>query len=121
MHGAKIWLDQITLLEPGSFQTEINMLKWTPPHPAYLTSSLPSAMRADWASRVPPGNTSKAVDAFYRVAEIPEPPLHFVLGTDAIPKIKSELAELGNDLASYESWSDDVGLTPGEGSVPEAI
>lgn len=93
----------------------------TVPHPAYLTSPIPSTTRAGWNDRVAPGKMTKAVDVFYRVAAIPEPPLHFVLGMDAIPMIKSELAELGNDLARYESWLDEVGITPGKGSAPETI
>ncbi|KAL1946153.1 hypothetical protein VTO73DRAFT_15280 [Trametes versicolor] len=94
------WNIKITLLEPGSFQTEINMM---------VDATAPGISHIFATKRYAGG------------LGLVQPPLHFLLGTDAIPKIKSELAELGNDLASYESWSDDVGLTPGEGSAPETI
>ncbi len=107
-------------MEPGFFPTELTSLKWVPPHPAYLTSPLPSAWRAAWDSLVAPGNlvqdTKKAVEAFYRVAAIPDPPLHLVLGKDAIEGTTTELAGLGNDIARYKSWSDDIERTSGEGS-----
>lgn len=49
-------------------------MKWTPPHPAYLTSPLPSTMRAGWDAFVPAGDTAKVADAFYGAAAIPDPP-----------------------------------------------
>lgn len=106
-------LHQVTLLEPGFFQTELisHIMKWTSPHPAYLTSPMPSAMRAGWDAFMPAGDTTKLADVFYRAAAIPDPPLHFPLGRDAVANTKKMVAELGDALARYESWSDDVEFT----------
>lgn len=86
-------------------------MKWTSPHPAYLTSPMPSAMRAGWDAFMPAGDTTKLADVFYRAAAIPDPPLHFPLGRDAVANTKKMVAELGDALARYESWSDDVEFT----------
>ncbi|EIW52318.1 NAD-P-binding protein [Trametes versicolor FP-101664 SS1] len=107
------WNIKVTLLEPGFFQTELisHIMKWTSPHPAYLTSPMPSAMRAGWDAFMPAGDTTKLADVFYRAAAIPDPPLHFPLGRDAVANTKKMVAELGDALARYESWSDDVEFT----------
>ncbi|OJT12139.1 hypothetical protein TRAPUB_11316 [Trametes pubescens] len=113
----------VTLLEPGFFQTELisHIMKWTPPHPAYLTSPLPSTMRAGWDAFVPAGDTAKVADAFYEAAAIPDPPLHPPLGKDAIANTKKMVTELGDALARYESWSDDVEYPSGQEPACESV
>ncbi|OJT12146.1 hypothetical protein TRAPUB_11323 [Trametes pubescens] len=110
-----VWNIKVTLLEPGFFQTDLisHIMKWTSPHPAYLTSPLPSAMRESWSSFVAPGDTTKIADAFYRAAAIPDPPLHFPIGKDAIANTKKMVVELGDAVARYESWSDDIEVASG--------
>ncbi len=96
-------------------------MKWTPPHPAYLTSPLPSTMRAGWDAFVPAGDTAKVADAFYEAAAIPDPPLHLPLGKDAIANTKKMVTELGDALARYESWSDDVEYPSGQEPACESV
>lgn len=72
-------------------------------------------MRAGWGSFVPSGDPKKAAEAFYQAATIPDPPLHLVLGKDAIVLAKNMVAGLQDDLARFESWSDDLELTSEKG------
>lgn len=96
-------------------------MKWTPPHPAYLTSPLPSTMRAGWDAFVPAGDTAKVADAFYGTAAIPDPPLHLPLGKDAVANTRKMVDELGDALARYESWSDDVEFTSVREAARESV
>ncbi|KAI0775613.1 NAD-P-binding protein [Trametes elegans] len=107
------WNIKITLLEPGWFRSNaVGTASWSAPHPAYTNPDLPSnRIRAIWDSFKPSGDTRKAVEVFYKVAAIPEPPLHFVVGKDAIVAVRKKLAELQESLDQYESWSEDLDVT----------
>lgn len=72
-------------------------------------------MRAGWDSFVLPGDPTKAAEAFYQAAMIPDPPLHLVLGKDAIVLAKNMVVGLQGALARFESWSDDLELTSEKG------
>lgn len=54
----------------------------------------------------------KAAELFYRVAALPDPPLQFPVGKDAVEMTREMLDELGKAVALYESWSDDLEYTP---------
>ena len=54
------------------------------------------------------GDSRKAVEAYYKLANLPEPPLHFVVGVDAVEMARKKVAELKANLDQYETWS--VGL-----------
>ncbi|OJT06882.1 hypothetical protein TRAPUB_2251 [Trametes pubescens] len=119
-----VWLstlrrNMITILEPGFFQTEVaNVARWSPAHPAYLKPTLPSsAMRAEWDSFVLSGDPTKAAEAFYRAATLPDPPLHLILGRDAIGLAKKMAAVLQDTAARFEHWSDDLELTSENGTA----
>ncbi|EIW52326.1 NAD-P-binding protein [Trametes versicolor FP-101664 SS1] len=115
------WNIKITILEPGFFQTEVvKVAKWSPTHPAYVKPTLPgSSMRAGWDSFVLPGDPTKAAEALYRAASIQNPPLHLVLGKDAIALAKKEAAELQDTIARFEDWSNDLELPSGKGTAYE--
>ena len=54
------------------------------------------------------GDSQKAAEAFYKLANLPDPPLHFVVGVDAVQMARKKLEELKASLDQYETWS--VGL-----------
>lgn len=71
-------------------------------------------MRAGWDDFVFPGDPTKAAEVFFRVATMPDPPLQLPIGRDAIAMARKVLAELGDAVALYESWSEDLELESGE-------
>ncbi|KAI9065957.1 NAD-P-binding protein [Trametes sanguinea] len=104
------WNIKVVLLEPGWYKTQGPENAVIPPrHPAYSSPDLPSnQLRAAWATFEPPGDAEKAVEVFYKIAELPDPPLHFPVGDDAVSAVKQKIAQLEKVLQEYGSWS--VGL-----------
>ena len=92
--------------------------KWAPQHPAYQNADLPvSRVRASWDAFVCPGDARKGAEAIYKIAALPDPPLHFPLGEDALAEMQTKFDEFGKVLKEYRSWSEglltdeDVGAT----------
>ncbi|RPD56674.1 NAD-P-binding protein [Lentinus tigrinus ALCF2SS1-7] len=108
------WNIKITIVEPASFHTEGQAkTTWVPAHPAYSNPELPaSRMRNGWGTYSPPGDVRKAVEVIYKVASLPEPPLHFLLGENAIMYARKKLADLAADTNKYESWSEGLKKNP---------
>ena len=100
---------QITLLEPGWIRSEcLPRAVWSVQNPAYANPDLA-------ASRLREGpleklvawkNTRKSVEMFYKVASLPDPPLHFVLGRDAIDATRKKIAALTANIDTYEALSE---------------
>ncbi|RPD56665.1 NAD(P)-binding protein [Lentinus tigrinus ALCF2SS1-6] len=97
----------VTIIEPGSFHTEGQAKTiWVPVHPAYSNPELPaSRLRNGWGAYSGTGDVKKAVEAIYKIAFLPEPPLHFLLGEDAIMYARKQWADVAADTDKYESWS----------------
>ncbi|KAI0645036.1 hypothetical protein C8Q79DRAFT_927300 [Trametes meyenii] len=103
------WNIKVTILEPKYLHSDINdKVKRSLPHPAYTDPASPvSRLRVGWDTFMPEGDPEKAI--FYRVAEIPDPPLPLPIGKDAIAMTRM-MEELGNAIEIYESWSGDTDL-----------
>ncbi|KZT04686.1 NAD(P)-binding protein [Laetiporus sulphureus 93-53] len=101
------WEIKITLLEPGFFKTNLraNAVEMEP-HPAYTRHRLLSATRLAASGEVFHRDPKNAVAAMYRLVSLPDPPLHFPLGEDAIvlksrfKTEKSQSARSGNQTTS---------------------
>ncbi|KAL7279597.1 hypothetical protein ACG7TL_006002 [Trametes sanguinea] len=102
------WNIKITLIEPGWIRSAaIGKIRWAPRHPAYTNPDLPAnKVRAEWEGFVSPGDTRKAIEVFYRIAGLPDPPLHFPLGLDAIAMVREKTSALNATMDEYESWSE---------------
>ena len=48
----------------------------------------------------------RSAEAFYKVACVPNPPLHFVVGKDAIEAARKKIAALAADIDAYEGLSE---------------
>ncbi|KZT74487.1 NAD(P)-binding protein [Daedalea quercina L-15889] len=74
-------------VEPGNFTTSsASNAVDVPPHPVYTKPTNPAAMlRKD---------AGKAVQAMYGIAQIPDPPLQFLLGKDVIQWVRGQIAEI---------------------------
>ncbi|OCH92091.1 hypothetical protein OBBRIDRAFT_824919 [Obba rivulosa] len=53
----------------------------------------------------------KAVEIFYRLADLPEPPLHFPIGKNAIELVRRKSVNLLKDTDAYASWSEGLEFT----------
>ncbi|KAI0671224.1 NAD-P-binding protein [Trametes maxima] len=102
------WNIKVTLIEPGWFRSAaVGKIVWSPRHPAYNNPDLPAnRLRARWDGFVSPGDTRKAVEVFYRVAGLSNPPLRFAVGKDAVELIRKKLSVLEASIEEYQSWQE---------------
>jgi NAD(P)-dependent dehydrogenase (short-subunit alcohol dehydrogenase family) len=94
----------ITAVEPGAFRTD-----WSGRSMQHTTRSIPdydeladpiSAARAGFNGHQP-GDPDKAGEALLRLIDLPDPPTHLLLGSDAYGAVTSALAAFG---AEIERW-----------------
>ncbi|TFK83917.1 NAD-P-binding protein [Polyporus arcularius HHB13444] len=102
------WNIKITIIEPGWFKTAItSKTTLSDPHPAYSNPDLPfTRIRKAWGTTTSRGDSKKVVQVFEKIASLPDPPLHFVVGLDAIELARKKLADLKASIDLYESWSE---------------
>ena len=51
-------------------------------------------------------DAKRSAEAFYKVACVPNPLLHFVVGKDAIEAARKKIATLSADIDTYEGLSE---------------
>lgn len=51
---------------------------------------------------------NKAVQRFYDLAHLPDPPLRFTIGKDAIVSARGHLQNVAAGVDKYESWSEGI-------------
>ena len=91
----------------------ITKTTWCDPHPAYTNPGLPCSLaRATPYAGIAWKNVRKSVEVFYKVASLPDPPLHFVVGKDAIEAIRTKLNQLQKVVETYEAWSEGLEERP---------
>ncbi|KAI0631460.1 NAD-P-binding protein [Trametes polyzona] len=122
------WNTKVCIVEPGAFKTSVltkNMIV-LPPHPAYTANpALPVSLirnaflkggdkETETVTPVEadlhPGDVTKAVAKIIALARLPNPPLHFPLGKDAIGFIREKIKKFEEEIHEYGSWSDDLGV-----------
>lgn len=104
---------QVVIVEPGSFATPVlgNTLQ-APSHPAYTKPGSAVASLRQWiakASGEVAADPARAVEAIYRVAQMPDPPLLFPLGKDAVQRARGHAARLLADADRVASLSENLG------------
>jgi len=80
----------------------------TPAHPAYDGSTLPVAAARKWLEEdlAVRGDATRGVEIIYRIAALPEPPLHFPMGKDCVQSVTGKITRLQTEIDEYESWSE---------------
>ncbi|EJF57886.1 NAD(P)-binding protein [Dichomitus squalens LYAD-421 SS1] len=80
---------------------------WSPEHPAYSNPALPAshARKVGWDNVVAWKDMRRSAELFYKIASDPNPPLHFVVGKDAIEATRKKITALAADIDLYEAWS----------------
>ncbi|KAH9891856.1 NAD-P-binding protein [Cubamyces lactineus] len=104
------WNIKITLIEPSGFQTGgQSKVIWGTPHPAYSNPALPATrMRNTFGQYKPGGDARKGAEAFYNIALVEKPPLHFPIGKMAVQYTKQKANRLLAETEEYAAWSDDM-------------
>ena len=96
----------VTLVEPGAFRTGFNgpdaLVTSTPMHPYADQMTGLRQMFEDQDGRQP-GDPAKAAAAIVSVVGADQPPLHLVLGEDALDGIA---AALDQQRAELDQWAD---------------
>jgi len=110
------WNIKISILEPGGFATRgssKSSLIRTPVHPAYDNDSLRSKMTRNFLENDAklPGDPDKAAKLIYKISQLPELPLNFPIGKDAIQVVRQRVAVITASTDDYESWSEDLMIT----------
>ncbi len=107
---------RVTAVEPGPFRTD-----WAgrslrqARHPIAAYAAVAGARRRQVAgsSGKQPGDPLRAADAIIRVVESPDPPLHLILGSNALGRVRDKLSRLTGALDEWESVSRDADYPEG--------
>ena len=95
------------MIEPGWIYSDIvKKVQWPELHPAYNKPYLKTVRQRKEGLDVQFKDTRRSVEVFYRLAFVQDPPLHFVVGRDAIAAVKKKSGELIEMAGRYESWSE---------------
>ncbi|KAM5538955.1 hypothetical protein V8D89_007376 [Ganoderma adspersum] len=103
------WNIKVTIIEPGWIRTEVvPKATWSPEHPAYQNPDHPTSQirRVGLENTVTWKDAKRSAEAFYKIAGVPNPPLHFVVGKDAIEGARKKIAALAADIDTYERLSE---------------
>ncbi|PIL34915.1 hypothetical protein GSI_02702 [Ganoderma sinense ZZ0214-1] len=82
---------------------------WAPEHPAYTNPDLYTTYvrRVGFDTAVTTWKDAKrSAEAIYKVACVPNPPLHFLVGKDVIEGTRKKVAALLADIDAYEALSE---------------
>ncbi|KAM5538881.1 hypothetical protein V8D89_007440 [Ganoderma adspersum] len=103
------WNIKVTIIEPGWIRSNwISKTTWSPEHPAYRNSNLPMVQihGSGWDKLATWKDMKRCAEAFHRIASVPTPPLHFLVGKDAIGGARKKITTLSMDINTYETWSE---------------
>ena len=102
---------RVSAVEPGPFRTAwagASMRQTKTPIADYAPHvGARRAFIADIHGRQP-GDPRRAADAILRIAELPDPPLHLLLGPDVVDALRERLANLTREIDAWEAVSRDV-------------
>jgi NAD(P)-dependent dehydrogenase (short-subunit alcohol dehydrogenase family) len=100
---------KVTLVEPGQFRTDFlseRSLRVGRSENADYAATAGATQRAlEQAAGRQPGDPRKAAAAMFNITREPQPPLHLVLGSDALRRTRNVQAQLSADLQRWESVS----------------
>jgi NAD(P)-dependent dehydrogenase (short-subunit alcohol dehydrogenase family) len=100
---------KVTLVEPGQFRTDFlseRSLRDRRSEIADYDSTAGATQQAlEKAAGRQPGDPVKAAAAMFNIVREPRPPLHLVLGSDALRRTRDKQAQFSADLQRWESVS----------------
>jgi NAD(P)-dependent dehydrogenase (short-subunit alcohol dehydrogenase family) len=97
---------RVVVVEPGMFRTQFSTsLQWTPENPAYEASSGELRRMVKGVVGQEPNDPAKGAAAILEVLDAENPPLHFLLGEDAVDGLREHHAALLADVTTWETLS----------------
>jgi NAD(P)-dependent dehydrogenase (short-subunit alcohol dehydrogenase family) len=99
---------RVTIIEPGSFRTDWagrSMVRSDRSIPDYDELFEPIRAARQAASGHQLGNPAKAAEAVLKVVEAEKPPVHLVLGSDALRLVAAGRAAVTADIEAWEDLS----------------
>jgi NAD(P)-dependent dehydrogenase (short-subunit alcohol dehydrogenase family) len=96
----------VTALEPGSFRTDWagrSMIRTERSISDYDALFDPIRANRQAKSGKQQGDPSKLGKAVLKLVESPNPPMHLLLGTDALQFVQAELKNLQDEITAWES------------------
>ncbi|WP_429279386.1 oxidoreductase [Paraburkholderia sp. GAS41] len=99
---------KVTAIAPGSFRTDWagrSMVRAGRSIADYDTLFDPVRAAREAKSGKQAGDPAKAAQVLLRLVEAADPPVHLVLGNDALKLVQDKLAALGDEIAEWESVS----------------
>lgn len=97
---------RVVVVEPGMFRTNFSTsLQWTPENPAYHATSGELRQMVKNVVGQEPNDPAKGAAAIVKVLESENPPLHFLLGEDAVDGLRQHHEALLADVTTWESLS----------------
>ena len=93
------------IVEPGAFRTGLfgkDSAYLSSPMPEYAETVGPTRTYVETGGGSQPGDPAKAARAILTAMSSTRPPLHLVLGGDAIDRIRQRLGELQSELTGWE-------------------
>jgi NAD(P)-dependent dehydrogenase (short-subunit alcohol dehydrogenase family) len=96
----------VTLVEPGPFRTDFLGRSGKLARkelPEYTATAGKAREYLKTQAGKQPGDPQKAVEAIIAVAGLPEPPVHLLLGSNALKRFRDKLARFHKDIEHWES------------------
>lgn len=98
---------KVTVVAPGAFRTDFlsqhSIRKSAPASDAYANSVGRVLNRLDAMAGKQPGDPVRAVQALLEVVDAEQPPLHLLLGSDALRRAREKLDALIEEMDSWEA------------------
>jgi NAD(P)-dependent dehydrogenase (short-subunit alcohol dehydrogenase family) len=97
---------RVMVVEPGMFRTQFSTsLQWTPENPAYHATSGELRRMVKGVVGQEPNDPAKGAAAILEVLEAENPPLHFLLGEDAVDGLRGHHGSLLAEVTTWETLS----------------
>jgi short-subunit dehydrogenase len=107
----------VTIVEPGPFRTDFlgrSGKLAARELPDYRQTAGKAREYFKTQSGKQPGDPQKAVEAIFAAADSPEPPLHLLLGKNALQRLRDKLAIRQKEIADWESVTVGADFPEGE-------
>jgi NAD(P)-dependent dehydrogenase (short-subunit alcohol dehydrogenase family) len=97
---------KVTVVAPGAFRTDFlsahSIRKSAPASDGYTNSVARSLSRLDAMAGKQPGDPARAAQALLAVVDAEQPPLHLLLGSDALRRAREKLDTLIEEIDRWE-------------------
>jgi NAD(P)-dependent dehydrogenase (short-subunit alcohol dehydrogenase family) len=107
---------RVSLIEPGPFRTDFqgrSMTAVAKPIDAYAETAGTRRKQLRESSGTQAGDPVRAADAIIKIVEAPDPPLHLVLGKNAVQRVRESLHEVLRSVDEWETVSVGADFPPG--------